>query len=401
MDDFAVKGRFARLVTPIRDFYRIDIAQSPPQVDPSTWRLQITRDGKKLRTLTYDELLALSLHQADVTIGCVSNEIGGDLVGTARWQGVLLADLLRSVGVTSAGRVSGTSVDGFQVSFAAKYAFDGRPSMVAVGMNDEVLPVLHGFPARLVVPGPLRVHVGDQVAGDHRRLRSHRPSGLLGQAWLGAGAGGPHHEPDRQPSVDVRRTDDPGRSRVGADRRRGVGGGAHRRRPLAPRDAVPADRGSAVAAVGAPVEPLARRVPIDRPRHRRERQAAGDEAGSRLPVRRHRPPHRDRDSYLILAILVAMAAAEHLPLADVKNRLSEVVEQVEREHGRVVITKHGRPAAVVMSLYELEGLEETLEILSDPEEMAAIRRGEAELARGQGVELTKEEALALIRRPSA
>ena len=93
-----------------------------------------------------------------------------------------------------------------------------------------------------------------------------------------------------------------------------------------------------------------------------------------------------------------MTAAEHLPLADVKNRLSEVVEQVEREHGRVVITKHGRPAAVVISLYELEGLEETLEVMSDPELMAGIREAEAELRAGKGRVLTKEEALALIRR---
>lgn len=61
------------------------------------------------------------------------------------------------------------------------------------------------------------------------------------------------------------------------------------------------------------------------------------------------------------------SSAEHMPLADVKNRLSEVVERLEREHGRVVITKHGRPAAVVLNVEDLEGLEQTLELLSDPE----------------------------------
>lgn len=94
---------------------------------------------------------------------------------------------------------------------------------------------------------------------------------------------------------------------------------------------------------------------------------------------------------------MAMSAAEHLPLADVKNRLSEVVERLEREHGRVVITKHGRPAAVVLSVEDLESLEETLDILSDPQLLAEIRQAEAEVAAGQAEILTKEEAQALIR----
>lgn len=93
------------------------------------------------------------------------------------------------------------------------------------------------------------------------------------------------------------------------------------------------------------------------------------------------------------------SAAEHMSLADVKNRLSEVVERLEREHGRVVITKHGRPAAVVLSIEDLEGLEETLEILSDPKLMRRIRKAEAEIAAGEAEPLTKDEALALIKRP--
>lgn len=151
-DELASKGA-SPLLTPTKDFYRIDISSTPPQVEPGDWSLTISRDGKTLGELSYGELLAKAQTQADITIGCVSNEVGGDLVGTARWQGVLLGSLLRSYGVTHAGRVSGTSVDGFRVSFAGHYAFDGRPAMVAVGMNDEVLPVPHGFPARLVVPG--------------------------------------------------------------------------------------------------------------------------------------------------------------------------------------------------------------------------------------------------------
>jgi antitoxin YefM len=87
-----------------------------------------------------------------------------------------------------------------------------------------------------------------------------------------------------------------------------------------------------------------------------------------------------------------------MSLADVKNRLSEVVDRLEREHGRVVITKHGRPAAVVLNVEDLEGLEQTLELLSDARVMRRLRKAEAEIAAGQTAELTKEQALALARR---
>jgi antitoxin YefM len=93
-----------------------------------------------------------------------------------------------------------------------------------------------------------------------------------------------------------------------------------------------------------------------------------------------------------------MSAAEHVPLAEVKNRLSEVVDRLEREHGRVVITKHGRPAAVMLSLEDLESLEETLAVLSDPELMAAIQEADVEVAAGGTTRLSKQEALAEIRR---
>lgn len=92
------------------------------------------------------------------------------------------------------------------------------------------------------------------------------------------------------------------------------------------------------------------------------------------------------------------SAAEHMPLADVKNRLSEVVERLEREHGRVVITKHGRPAAVVLNIEDLEGLEETLSVLSDPKLMRRVRQSQSDIEAGDVRELTKDEALALIKR---
>ncbi len=95
---------------------------------------------------------------------------------------------------------------------------------------------------------------------------------------------------------------------------------------------------------------------------------------------------------------MAMRMSEQLPLAEVKNHLSEVVEQVEVEHARVTITKHGRPAAVLVSADDLASLEETLALLSDPEVLARIRKARAEVADGQAAVLTKTDAMARARR---
>lgn len=96
-----------------------------------------------------------------------------------------------------------------------------------------------------------------------------------------------------------------------------------------------------------------------------------------------------------MAIVMAMTIAEQMPLAEVKNRLSEVVEEIEREHGRVVITKHGRPAAIVLSIEDLESLEETLDILGSAALLADVRESLAELAEGPAQVLSKDEALRL------
>jgi antitoxin YefM len=91
-----------------------------------------------------------------------------------------------------------------------------------------------------------------------------------------------------------------------------------------------------------------------------------------------------------------MSVSEQMPLADVKNRLSEVVDRLEREHGRVVITKHGHPAAVVISVDDLESLEETLDIMDSAALLADIRDSLAELSTGDAAELSKGDALRLI-----
>jgi antitoxin YefM len=102
-----------------------------------------------------------------------------------------------------------------------------------------------------------------------------------------------------------------------------------------------------------------------------------------------------------VATLLAMSLAEQMPLGEVKNRLSEVVDTVEREHARLVITKHGRPAAVLISVDDLESLEETLDIMSNPQLMADLRESMADLAAGRVEVLTKEEALRLFVKPES
>src|SRR6266581_3790722 len=97
-----------------------------------------------------------------------------------------------------------------------------------------------------------------------------------------------------------------------------------------------------------------------------------------------------------LAILMAMSVSEQMPLADVKNRLSEVVDRLEREHGRVVITKHGHPAAVVISVEDLESLEETLDVMGSAALLDDIRAALAELSTGDAPALSKDDALRLI-----
>jgi DMSO/TMAO reductase YedYZ molybdopterin-dependent catalytic subunit len=142
------------LVTPNADFYRIDAALQVPVVDLASWRLGIEGLVDEALSFSFDDLLAMPLVERHITLSCVSNEVGGDLVGTAKWLGVPLPALLERAGIDpSATQVVGRSVDGFTVAFPLELALDGRDALVAVAMNDEPLPFIHGFPARLVVPG--------------------------------------------------------------------------------------------------------------------------------------------------------------------------------------------------------------------------------------------------------
>ena len=153
----AVRG-LTPLYVPNTRFYRIDTALTVPRVDLETWRLEVGGPlAAETRSYSYDDLLAMDLVEQDVTLSCVSNEVGGDLVGNARWLGVPLRDLLVPALGTRGGRrpvqIVGRSVDRFTAGFPAE-ALDGeRIALVALGMNGEPLPAQHGFPARLVVAG--------------------------------------------------------------------------------------------------------------------------------------------------------------------------------------------------------------------------------------------------------
>jgi DMSO/TMAO reductase YedYZ molybdopterin-dependent catalytic subunit len=152
--ELAVDG-ISPIVTPNTAFYRIDTALLVPRPDIRTWRLRVTGMVERPFELTYDELVAMTLHDQYVTIACVSNEVGGDLVGNALWRGVRLKELLDRAGVHGdATQIVGRAVDGFTAGFPTAWALaDDREALVAVAMNGEPLPANHGYPARLIVPG--------------------------------------------------------------------------------------------------------------------------------------------------------------------------------------------------------------------------------------------------------
>ncbi|MEU6955545.1 molybdopterin-dependent oxidoreductase [Streptomyces sp. NPDC045714] len=146
--------------TPNDSFYRVDTALVIPKVDANAWRLRI--HGKGVRRdleFTYQDLLERPLIEREITLCCVSNEVGGPYIGHARWIGVRLADLLKEAGVKppsrggEADQIIARSVDGMRLGTPVEDVMDGRDAMLAVGMNGEPLPFVNGFPVRMLVPG--------------------------------------------------------------------------------------------------------------------------------------------------------------------------------------------------------------------------------------------------------
>ena len=142
------------IVTPNSDFYRIDTAIVVPSVDVNGWKLSVSGMVDRPYEMTFAELIGMGLVETPVTLSCVSNKVGGDLVDNAVWRGVPLADVLNRAGVQrGATQIVGRSVDNWNSGFPTSLAFDGRVALVAVAMNGEPLPREHGFPVRLVIAG--------------------------------------------------------------------------------------------------------------------------------------------------------------------------------------------------------------------------------------------------------
>jgi DMSO/TMAO reductase YedYZ molybdopterin-dependent catalytic subunit len=144
----------AGFYTANRDFYRVDTALTVPRVDPNGWRLRVHGMVDHPMTLDFASLTARPVIERDITLNCVSNEVGGPYVGTARWLGVPLAPLLREAGIgRGADQIVARSVDGMTIGTPLATAMDGRDTMLAVAMNGEPLPLEHGFPVRMLTPG--------------------------------------------------------------------------------------------------------------------------------------------------------------------------------------------------------------------------------------------------------
>jgi DMSO/TMAO reductase YedYZ molybdopterin-dependent catalytic subunit len=141
-------------VTSNDDFYRIDTALFPPQVDPANWQLRIHGMVRNPITITWAELLKRPMIERYVTLACVSNEVGGDLIGNALWLGTPIKALLDEADpLPDADQVVQRSVDGWTCGTPTAVLRDGRDALLAVGMNGAPLPIEHGFPVRMVVPG--------------------------------------------------------------------------------------------------------------------------------------------------------------------------------------------------------------------------------------------------------
>jgi DMSO/TMAO reductase YedYZ molybdopterin-dependent catalytic subunit len=151
--DLNIPG-LASFITPNNNFYRVDTAIVLPEVDPSSWQLRIHGMVNREITITFDELLKRPLIEDYVTLCCVSDPVGGPYIGNALWLGASLASLLREAGIKSgADQLMCTSVDGFTSGTPVQTVMDGRDALLAVAMNGQPLPIAHGFPVRMVVPG--------------------------------------------------------------------------------------------------------------------------------------------------------------------------------------------------------------------------------------------------------
>ncbi|WP_405091015.1 molybdopterin-dependent oxidoreductase [Micromonospora sp. NBC_01392] len=140
--------------TPTEEFYRVDTALTVPRIDVDSWRLRLHGLVARPVEVSFADLLDRGLIERDITLSCVSNEVGGPYVGTARWLGAPLAPLLRAAGIRAgADQLVARSDEGMTIGTPIETLLDGRDAMLAVGMNGAPLPFAHGFPVRMLTPG--------------------------------------------------------------------------------------------------------------------------------------------------------------------------------------------------------------------------------------------------------
>ena len=252
---------------PNADFYRIDTALAVPQVPKDSWSLRIHGMVDREITLTFADLLRRPMIERYITLSCVSNEIGGDLVGNALFQGVRFKDVLDEAGVQpGATQVVSRSIDGWSCGSPTSVIMDGRDAMIAIAMNGEPLPPEHGYPVRLVVPGLYGYVSATKWVTEIELTRWEDFDALLGSAWVGEGGAGQDDGADRPPAPQEvvqrqrRRRDRHRRLGVGRAPRDLQGRGVDRRGRVARVRAGRRAQRRHVAAVAVPVERRRSRV---------------------------------------------------------------------------------------------------------------------------------------------
>jgi DMSO/TMAO reductase YedYZ molybdopterin-dependent catalytic subunit len=186
-------------VTPNASFYRVDTDLVLPQLSPRDWTLRIDGMVERELEIGFGQLLRMPLTEAEITLVCVSNEVGGTYNGNARWLGVPLAGLLRHAGVRAgADQVLSSAADGMTISTPLATIMDGRNALLAVGMNGQPLPVAHGFPGPHGGARPVRLRVRDQVGHPADRNHVRGAAGVLDAARLRRAGTGQDRVQDRR-----------------------------------------------------------------------------------------------------------------------------------------------------------------------------------------------------------
>ena len=224
--------------TPNADFYRVDTALVLPKVSAADWQLRIHGMVDRPVTLTYDDLIRQPMIDRDITLTCVSEAVGGNFIGNARWQGTLLAPILRKAGIQAgADQIVMRDVHGMTIGVATDPVLDGRDAMLAVGMNGQVLPQAHGYPVRVVVPGLYGYVSATKWVVD----MEFTTFGAFSAYWVKQTPAWSQQAPIKTESrIDVPKRPQHRDRRPGDDRRRGLGAahrhrgrrGGHRRRLL-------------------------------------------------------------------------------------------------------------------------------------------------------------------------